>query len=67
MMRHDLPRDRWRKSSHSTDNGGTCVETQQTADGLIAIGDSKNRPLGAFAFHPANWQAFVNSLKAEGL
>ncbi|MFI6703757.1 DUF397 domain-containing protein [Streptomyces sp. NPDC050509] len=29
------------------------------------MGDSKDRSLGAFAFHPAHWQAFVNSVKTD--
>ncbi|MFD0856580.1 DUF397 domain-containing protein [Actinomadura adrarensis] len=32
----------WRKSSHSTDNGGDCVELAAAAPGIVAIRDSKN-------------------------
>ncbi|MBT2366152.1 DUF397 domain-containing protein [Streptomyces sp. ISL-10] len=65
MMRHDLPEDRWHKSSYSTDNGGNCVQKQKTADGYVAAGDSKNRQLGAHAFAPAVWQEFVTAV-ADG-
>ncbi|WP_342211047.1 MULTISPECIES: DUF397 domain-containing protein [unclassified Streptomyces] len=53
------------KSSYSGDNGGTCVERQMTADGAVAVGDSKNRALGAHAFAPSVWQEFVSAV-AEG-
>jgi Domain of unknown function (DUF397) len=64
MMRHDLPEDRWQKSSYSSDTGGNCVETQLTPDGFVAVGDSKDRSQGAFTFPPRAWEAFVNSVKA---
>ncbi|WSN36910.1 DUF397 domain-containing protein [Streptomyces uncialis] len=38
----------WVKSSHSTDNGGTCVEwapSNVTATGIVPVRDSK-RPTG---------------------
>lgn len=64
MMRHGLPEGQWYKSSYSSDNGGNCVETQTTTDGLVAVGDSKDRSQGAFAFGPGEWRAFVESVKA---
>ncbi|GAB2769339.1 DUF397 domain-containing protein [Streptomyces daliensis] len=67
MMRHDLPRDKWQKSSYSPDNGGQCVEKQVTADGLVAVGDSKHRDLGAHTFSPAQWQAFVAAVRDDDL
>ncbi|MFE4826645.1 DUF397 domain-containing protein [Streptomyces sp. NPDC056672] len=63
MIRHGLPEDKWQKSSYSPDNGGQCFERQMTADGLVAVGDSKNRLLGAHAFEPAVWQQFVNAVR----
>lgn len=63
MMRTDLPADRWKKSSYSEGGNAQCVETQETNDGLIAVGDSKDRRQGAFTFEPAAWQAFVESVK----
>lgn len=61
MMRHDLPEDLWQKSSYSSDTGGNCVETQVTPDGLVAVGDSKDRSQGTFTFEPRVRKAFVNS------
>ncbi|MFD8969832.1 DUF397 domain-containing protein [Streptomyces sp. NPDC059568] len=63
MIRHDLPGDKWQKSSFSPDNGGNCVEGQLTAEGLFAVGDSKNRVLGAHTFEPAVWQQFINAVR----
>ncbi|WP_347568145.1 DUF397 domain-containing protein [Streptomyces sp. TRM75563] len=55
------------KSSYSGDNGGTCVETQRTSDGLLAVGDSKDRALGAHTFGPEQWQAFVAAVRDGSL
>ncbi|MFE9253460.1 DUF397 domain-containing protein [Streptomyces sp. NPDC007088] len=63
MIRHNLPSLAWIKSSYSDDAEGQCVETQATQDGLVAIGDSKNRPLGAHLFTPAAWQTFVSDVR----
>ncbi|MFC9186142.1 DUF397 domain-containing protein [Streptomyces cyaneofuscatus] len=67
MVRYGLPKGAWAKSSYSADNGGNCVETQQTSDGLVAIGDSKDRSLGAHTFAPAQWQAFVTAVRDGSL
>ncbi|MBU7598562.1 DUF397 domain-containing protein [Streptomyces sp. P38-E01] len=62
-MRHDLPAHLWHKSSYSNGGSGNCLETQLTADGLVAVGDSKDRTRGAFAFSPTEWAAFVDLIK----
>ncbi|MYT40638.1 DUF397 domain-containing protein [Streptomyces sp. ZEA17I] len=67
MVRYGLPDSAWVKSSYSGDNGGTCVETQSTPDGRIAVGDSKDRVLGAHTFAPAPWQAFVTAVQDGSL
>jgi uncharacterized protein DUF397 len=59
-MRHDLPADRWRKSSYSSGGSGNCIEIQAADDGLLAVGDSKDRSRGAFAFPATAWTAFVH-------
>lgn len=58
-MRHDLPADKWRKSSYSNGGSGNCVEVQRTHDGLMAVGDSKARGLGALTCAPAEWNGFI--------
>ncbi|MEH6375325.1 DUF397 domain-containing protein [Streptomyces sp. KLMMK] len=63
MIRHDLPEDAWRKSSHSGDTGPNCIEMQHTPDELVAIGDSKDRPRGALTLSPHAWATFVHSIR----
>ncbi|MFC8726737.1 DUF397 domain-containing protein [Streptomyces bacillaris] len=67
MVRYGLPDDAWVKSSYSPDNGGNCIETQPTPDGRIAVGDSKDRILGAHTFAPTQWQAFVTAVRDGSL
>ncbi|MET7874716.1 DUF397 domain-containing protein [Streptomyces cyaneofuscatus] len=67
MVRYGLPVSAWVKSSYSGDNGGTCIETQSTPDGLVAVGDSKDRTLGAHTFAPAPWQVFVTAVRDGSL
>ncbi len=62
-MRHDLPSDGWRKSSYSSGDTDACVETQITPDGLIAVGDSKDRSRAAFVFSEAAWSVFLRHVK----
>lgn len=63
MMRHDLPADRWIKSSYSGDTNGTCVEYQLVGSTDVAVGDSKDRSQGAFIFPADSWKDFVNAVK----
>ncbi|KOG90131.1 DUF397 domain-containing protein [Streptomyces varsoviensis] len=63
MTRSGLPKGRWKKSSYSADQGPTCIETQVTDEGLVAVGDSKERGLGAFVFPTAVWAEFVRAVK----
>ncbi|MEU8570472.1 DUF397 domain-containing protein [Streptomyces pathocidini] len=62
-MRHDLPADGWRKSSYSGSAGSDCIETQVTCDGLVAVGDSKDRSQGAFVYAPEAWASFVGAVR----
>lgn len=67
MMRHNLPEDRWHKSSYSPNNGGNCVECQAIEREAIAVGDSKDRARGAFVFTTDAWSAFVTGVKSGEL
>ncbi|MGW7294686.1 DUF397 domain-containing protein [Streptomyces xiamenensis] len=62
-MRYGLPIARWRKSSYSNGGSGSCVETQLTDDGLVAVGDSKDRSRGAFVFSGVAWGVFLRHVK----
>jgi hypothetical protein len=63
MMRHDLPEDRWHKSSYSLDNGGECVETQHTPQGHMAVRDTKDRDSGTLIFEATAWQDFITAVR----
>ncbi len=53
----------WRKSSHSSANGGNCVEVAADGPGVVAVRDSKDPDGPALVFTPADWSAFITSLK----
>ncbi|MEV4869691.1 DUF397 domain-containing protein [Streptomyces syringium] len=65
VKRHNLPTCAWRKSSYSENQQAGCVEAQLTDDGLIAIGDSKDRARGAFIFTPSAWASFVGAVRRD--
>lgn len=49
----------WFKSSHSSNEGGECVEVAETP-GVIHVRDSKDKSGPQLAFEPAAWKAFVD-------
>jgi hypothetical protein len=55
----------WRKSSHSGDNGGACVEVA-TVGPAVAVRDSNHPDGPLLAFAPNTWQAFTEKVKAIG-
>ena len=73
----DLSKAQWHKSSFSGNNGGNCVEVAElkdVADGpghkaehaeLIAVRDSKDPDGPKLFFTPAEWDAFVDGVKAD--
>ncbi|WP_217197095.1 DUF397 domain-containing protein [Streptomyces buecherae] len=54
---------RWRKSSHSSTNGGDCVEVGFGMPSTVPVRDSKDPHGPALAFDAAAWTAFVASVK----
>ncbi|ROT32692.1 DUF397 domain-containing protein [Micromonospora sp. HM5-17] len=59
---------RWRKSSHSGDQGA-CVEFALLVDGTatptVAIRDSKDTTGPVLRFTPSAWTAFTTALSAS--
>lgn len=60
----DLKRMKWRKSIHSTNNGGHCVELA-ALPGIVAVRDSKNPNGPALAFARDAFRAFTTEVKAH--
>ncbi|MGW2276759.1 DUF397 domain-containing protein [Streptomyces sp. NPDC001770] len=48
----------WSKSSHSTNDGPSCVEVA-TVTFAVHVRDSKTAPGPQLAFRPAAWTAFL--------
>ncbi len=49
----------WRKSSHSGNQGGNCVEVAELPNGGTAVRDSKDPGGPVLRFTAAEWTAFV--------
>lgn len=62
----DMTGARWRKSTYSGNNGGSCVEVADNLAGVILVRDTKDREGGTLAFAPAQWQGFVDLAKRIG-
>ena len=54
--------DGWRKSSFSSANGGSCVETA-SGNGVILVRDTTDRDGAALAFTADAWRAFMADVK----
>ncbi|HCA86131.1 MAG TPA: DUF397 domain-containing protein [Streptomyces sp.] len=48
----------WFKSSHSSNEGGNCVEVA-VGPGFVGVRDSKNADGGSLAVSNAEWSAFI--------
>ena len=61
-FRPDLTAARWRRSSYSNPDGGSCIEV---ADGLgvVPVRDSKDPQGPVLVIPSASWAAFVDSVK----
>lgn len=55
----DLTGARWRKSTHSSGNGGDCVEVADNLPGVVGVRDSKDRQGPVLTFTPEAWRAFI--------
>jgi hypothetical protein len=66
----DLSRLRWRKSSYSGSNGGSCVEvahlSDDGSDGLTAVRDSKNPNGGFLLVSESSWARFLATASRDG-
>jgi hypothetical protein len=58
---------RWRKSSHSSDTGGDCVECAMFTSALVAVRDSKSPDGPHLTLPAAGFAAFVQAVAADTL
>lgn len=63
-MTPDLSTVAWRKSSHSNNDGGNCVEVAENLPGLVPVRDSKDPHGPALVFSRAAWGSFIAGVKA---
>ncbi len=54
---------RWRKSTRSGDNSGTCVEVADNLPDVVAIRDSKDPTGPVLVFTVPEWHAFLAGAK----
>jgi hypothetical protein len=59
----NIERADWRKSSHSGDNGGNCVEVARNLPGAVAVRDSKDPEGPKLVFTPDEWRAFAAGVR----
>jgi hypothetical protein len=52
---------RWRKSSHSGNGGGNCVEV--AARGRVLVRDTQDRAGAVLRFSPGAWRRFADRVK----
>ncbi|MEV5337602.1 DUF397 domain-containing protein [Streptomyces sp. NPDC052676] len=66
MAEHTVPNaatlSGWRKSSHSDDNAGSCLEVLDHHPTGIPVRDSKNPSGPAVVFPAAGWASFVRAV-----
>ncbi|MBX7269118.1 DUF397 domain-containing protein [Micromonospora sp. Llam7] len=59
----DMTSARWRKSTYSGSNGGSCVEVADNLTGVVLVRDTKDRDGGTLTFTPTSWASFVGLAK----
>ncbi|RBQ20822.1 DUF397 domain-containing protein [Spongiactinospora rosea] len=64
LIHPNLPEAVWRKSTHSGNNGGNCVEVASNVPGVVAVRDSKNPTGPALRFTPDEWRTFLTNIKS---
>ncbi|REE97794.1 DUF397 domain-containing protein [Thermomonospora umbrina] len=64
-MTPDMSCAQWRKSSHSDEHGGACVEVAVVAP-VVAIRDSKNPDGPKLLVDRVAFAAFAGTIRADG-
>ncbi|MEW2097971.1 hypothetical protein RKD45_005850 [Streptomyces griseus] len=63
MRSIDLSTATWRRSSHSNQDGGACVEVSDDFAAVVPVRDSKNPHGPALLFAADGWSSFVSAVK----
>jgi hypothetical protein len=63
MREYDLSNARWRKSTYSNGEGGSCVEVAYDFPGVVPVRDSKNPTGPVLVIGAASWTAFVEGVR----
>ncbi|MEV4479812.1 DUF397 domain-containing protein [Micromonospora coxensis] len=61
----DLTGARWRKSTRSGNDSGSCVEVADNLPGRVHVRDSKDRDGAVLTFSPTAWRAFVELTRSR--
>ncbi|MGA5554611.1 DUF397 domain-containing protein [Streptomyces lavendulocolor] len=67
MRSIDLSAATWRKSSHSNQDGGACVEVSDDFTHVVPVRDSKTRCGPVLVFPAGGWSTFVSAVKTGQL
>ncbi|MFJ4841125.1 DUF397 domain-containing protein [Streptomyces sp. NPDC088746] len=67
MRSIDLSAATWRKSSHSNQDGGACVEVSDDFAAVVPVRDSKCPHGPALTFAADGWSSFVSAVKDGGV
>ncbi|NYH78259.1 hypothetical protein FHR84_001581 [Actinopolyspora biskrensis] len=62
MIRTELQQSNWRKSSHSSDQSGNCVEVAYPTGG-VATRDSKDPDGAVLVFDHPRWNSFLSTTR----
>ncbi|AGJ58431.1 MULTISPECIES: DUF397 domain-containing protein [Streptomyces] len=63
MRSIDLSTATWRRSSHSNQDGGACVEVSDDFAAVVPVRDSKSPNGPALVFAADGWSSFVSAVK----
>ncbi|MEV8591514.1 DUF397 domain-containing protein [Streptomyces sp. NPDC052012] len=62
MREYDLSEARWRKSTYSNGEGGSCVEVASEVPGVVPIRDSKVDGGPVIVVGSAAWAEFIRTV-----